>query len=133
LRKKDVTSLGGNPDFRDDLRRCDHCGKPGAEPWSLDDRTIYLHPGCQHAWADNQEHPAPTTSKNEHATDGITLPAEYKRKCRKHVAEAWEIIGEHDDDTTSAMIKAQLRKDFPPDQVDAAFDRVMELVTEQAH
>jgi len=52
------------------LRRCAHCGKPGAEPWDLNGRRVHLHPGCQHAWADNQERAAPTTERK--AAKGTT-------------------------------------------------------------
>jgi hypothetical protein len=31
---------------------CDHCGQPGAEPWRVDGRTVYLHDQCQWPWAD---------------------------------------------------------------------------------
>ena len=41
-------------DIPDDLRRCDHCGRPGAEPGDIDGRTVHLHDECQHAWADQQ-------------------------------------------------------------------------------
>jgi AAA domain len=37
------------------LRRCHHCGKPGAERWDLNGRAVFLHEGCSHAWADRQE------------------------------------------------------------------------------
>jgi len=37
------------------LRRCHHCGKPGAERWDLNERDVYLHAGCTDAWSDQQE------------------------------------------------------------------------------
>ena len=38
------------------LRRCDHCGRPGAERWDWHDgRAVYLHAACEHAWADQQD------------------------------------------------------------------------------
>ena len=44
------------------LRRCAHCGRPGAEIWNFNGRTVPLHDACQPAWADKQEaarlHPA---------------------------------------------------------------------------
>jgi len=37
------------------LRRCQHCGKPGAERRDLNGRAVYLHAACEHAWADQQD------------------------------------------------------------------------------
>jgi hypothetical protein len=34
------------------LRRCDHCGRPGAKAQDFNGRTVYLHDDCQHRWAD---------------------------------------------------------------------------------
>jgi hypothetical protein len=42
-------------DIPDDLKRCEHCGKPGADRWDLNCRAVFLHEGCSHAWADRQE------------------------------------------------------------------------------
>jgi len=39
----------------DDLRRCQICGKPGAERWDLNGRTVSLHEGCSRSWPDQQE------------------------------------------------------------------------------
>jgi hypothetical protein len=34
------------------LRRCDHCGRPGAKAQDFNGRTVYLHDDCRHEWAD---------------------------------------------------------------------------------
>jgi predicted nucleic acid-binding Zn ribbon protein len=34
------------------LRRCDHCGRPGAKAQDFNGRTVYLHDDCHHEWAD---------------------------------------------------------------------------------
>jgi hypothetical protein len=36
------------------LRRCDHCGRPGANRLEFHGRTVHLHPECQNPWADRQ-------------------------------------------------------------------------------
>jgi Protein of unknown function (DUF3631) len=36
------------------LRRCAHCGRPGAEIWNFNGRAVPLHDICQPAWADKE-------------------------------------------------------------------------------
>jgi hypothetical protein len=42
-------------DIPGSLRRCHHCGKPGAERWDWHGRTVHLHDDCLHPWRDQQE------------------------------------------------------------------------------
>ena len=51
----DRTAPDDGLDMPTTLRRCHHCGKPGADRWDLNEREVYLHAGCTDAWADQQD------------------------------------------------------------------------------
>jgi hypothetical protein len=70
-------------DIPADLRRCEFCGKPGAQRWNLHGRSVFLHEHCTDAWADQHHRaPDPHDQKGDRKLQDKAAPGNFGRTGR---------------------------------------------------
>jgi len=133
------TPSGHPGDIPSALRRCVHCGKPGAEPWDHNGRAVDLHGECLDAWADQQERRAPANerkaAKETNKTNGKPNKASLVPALDEADSDALARFyagvvledegGDAKADTRLRWVLAEL---VPPEAVEREYDRVMQAI-----
>ena len=58
------------------------------------------------------------------------MPADFEKRCRAIIPECNRLIDRYDDHKATELLRVRIADTFPPELVDLAMDRVMQLIAD---